>query len=85
MCGIAAVFGAPEERAARWVRMMLARIHHRGYSKNELWHGAESGAALGANRLEIVEPARGHQPAQNEDGTIVVVLNGEIYNHGELK
>lgn len=49
---------------------------------NELW--ASPAIALGANRLEIVDSTRGRQPATNEDGSILVVLNGEIYNHREL-
>jgi asparagine synthase (glutamine-hydrolysing) len=42
------------------------------------------GAALGMRRLSVIDVARGHQPMANEDGTVHVVFNGEIYNHREL-
>jgi asparagine synthase (glutamine-hydrolysing) len=42
------------------------------------------GAALGMRRLSVIDVARGHQPMANEDGTVHVVFNGEIYNHHEL-
>jgi asparagine synthase (glutamine-hydrolysing) len=62
---------------------MLAQIEHRGNSNYEI---AEAGnCCLGANRLEIVDRGNGRQPKKNEDGTMLCVLNGEIFNHRQLK
>ena len=94
MCGIA---GFGEERiipgwsresdaavAVRTqLRRMCAAIRHRG-PDDEGMH-VESGAALGMRRLSIIDLATGHQPIHNEDGTVWVVFNGEIYNYTELR
>lgn len=83
MCGIAAVFGVRPYSAEPFLRSMLGRIRHRGFSHNEIWSSPT--VALGANRLEIVDPKGGRQPVSNEASSIVAVLNGEIYNHNELR
>ena len=44
-----------------------------------------SSAALGVRRLSVIDLSGGHQPIANEDGTIWIVCNGEIYNHRELR
>ena len=43
------------------------------------------GIGLGVRRLSIIDLPGGHQPISNEDGTVIVVFNGEIYNHRELR
>ncbi len=83
MCGLAIVFQSRPHSAEPFVRSMLGRMYHRGFSHNEIW--ASSMVALGANRLEIVDPLGGKQPATNENSTLFAVLNGEIYNHQELR
>ncbi len=56
---------------------------HRGPDDEGLYVG--DGIALGMRRLSIIDLATGHQPVRNEDGTVWVVFNGEIYNFKELR
>lgn len=83
MCGIAGWLGHCVEAAAVSQRLVQA-LHHRGPDSHgvRLW----GEAALVHTRLSIIDlsPA-GAQPMSNEDGTIWTVLNGEIYNHAELR
>lgn len=65
------------------VRAMSAALAHRGPDDEGLV--VREGCALAHRRLSIVDLAGGHQPLSNEDGTVWVVYNGEIYNHGELR
>jgi asparagine synthase (glutamine-hydrolysing) len=82
ICGVATVApgAAPDLEA---VRRMSARLVHRGPDSDGLFH--EGGVALAARRLSIIDLEHGDQPTSNEDGTVTVVQNGEIYNHGELR
>src|SRR6185436_12744958 len=48
-------------------------------------YGTMPGVALGHRRLSIIDLAGGHQPLSNEDGSIWIVFNGEIYNHRQLR
>ena len=76
-----AVRGAPDERA---VRSMGAALAHRGPDAAGFWSSGR--AALGHRRLSIIDlSADARQPLTNEDGTVVVVVNGEIYNFAELR
>jgi asparagine synthase (glutamine-hydrolysing) len=61
---------------------MLAPIHHRGPDEDGRF--VDGGVALGIRRLSIIDVSGGHQPIANEDGSVVVVCNGEIYNYREL-
>jgi asparagine synthase (glutamine-hydrolysing) len=80
ICGIAATRGAVDpERLAR----MSATLVHRG-PDSEGTH-IDGGIGLAARRLAIIDLAGGDQPIANEDGSVVVVQNGEIYNHLELR
>jgi asparagine synthase (glutamine-hydrolysing) len=62
---------------------MVGTLLHRGPDEDGLWDG--EGVALGMRRLSIIDIATGQQPMFNEDGTIAVVFNGEIYNFVELR
>src|SRR5438067_7727651 len=62
---------------------MCAAIEHRGPDSRGVH--IEPGAGFGIQRLRIIDLATGDQPIFNEDGTVVVVLNGEIYNFLELR
>jgi asparagine synthase (glutamine-hydrolysing) len=62
---------------------MSATLAHRGPDSDGTF--VDEGVGLAARRLAIIDPAGGDQPIANEDGTCVVVQNGEIYNHAELR
>jgi asparagine synthase (glutamine-hydrolysing) len=85
MCGIAGFAGinlSPEAAAAR-VRAMCDAIVHRGPDSDGYYVDAQ--VAMGMRRLSIIDVAGGRQPICNEDGSVVVVFNGEIYNHHALQ
>jgi len=63
--------------------MMLATIRHRGPDDDGTYFSGQ--VALGFRRLSIIDLNSGHQPLSNEDGSIWVVFNGEIYNYRELR
>lgn len=85
MCGIAgfAGFQLPGDEARKRVRAMCDAIAHRGPDADG-YHVAD-GIALGMRRLSIIDVSGGQQPISNEDGSITVVFNGEIYNHHALR
>ncbi|KAJ6302747.1 hypothetical protein OIU77_016771 [Salix suchowensis] len=85
MCGILAVLGCSDDSQAKRVRVLelSRRLKHRGPD----WSGLHQHGDfyLSHQRLAIIDPASGDQPLFNEDQTIVVTVNGEIYNHAELR
>jgi asparagine synthase (glutamine-hydrolysing) len=81
MCGIVGLLGPESATEGRVLRMCDA-IVHRG--PDDWGTFVEGGVGLGMRRLSIIDLAGGHQPIANEDGSILVVLNGEIYNHESL-
>ncbi len=86
MCGISgavAIAGtlAPDIRAA--LRPMNDAIRHRGPDAEGFY--TDDHAALGHRRLSIIDRAGGAQPMSNEDGTVWIVFNGEVYNHHDLR
>ena len=84
MCGIAGLVGVRPEVAHNVMVRMLHRISHRGPDDRRTV--TAEGAVFGFTRLSIIDlsPAGG-QPMENEDGTVVAVVNGEIYNYPELR
>jgi asparagine synthase (glutamine-hydrolysing) len=82
MCGIAGKVG-PGANDRALTERMCAVIRHRGPDA----HGAyvAEGVALGIQRLAVIDTETGDQPIYNEDRSVVVVLNGEIYNYRELR
>jgi asparagine synthase (glutamine-hydrolysing) len=83
MCGIAGFFEPRGQADLARVRAMCREIVHRG-PDDEGFH-TEGGCAIGMRRLSIIDLEAGHQPIGNEDGSIQVVFNGEIYNYRELR
>ncbi len=85
MCGIAGYVGWDRSRQASEadLRLMCNAIRHRGPDGEG--HFVAPGVALGMRRLSVIDLAGGNQPIGNEDGTIQVVFNGEIYNYRELR
>lgn len=81
MCGIAGFIGAREDMEAV-LHKMTDRIAHRGPDGEG--HFIEGPAALGHRRLSIIDLDGGAQPMFSENGRLVVVYNGELYNHREL-
>ncbi len=82
MCGIAGIIGKPEKTKAT-IERMVEVITHRGPDDDGIL--VEDTFAFGMRRLSIIDITRGHQPISNEDGTVTVIFNGEIYNHRELR
>ncbi len=85
MCGIAGFIDVERSRdnAEQLIDRMCRVIRHRGPDDQGVW--VDDGVALGMRRLSIIDLAGGHQPIFNEDQSILVVLNGEIYNYRELQ
>lgn len=95
MCGIAGGLWFDQGMAlsGSQVDAMVDRLQHRGpddrgVHREELFNDATGlvpGVSLGFRRLSIIDLGGGHQPMSNEDGSIWIVFNGEIYNYRELR
>ncbi len=85
MCGITGIvqFSQDEQVDAGILRRMCAAMVHRGPDDEGIYTSGRVG--LGMRRLSIIDLATGHQPISNEDGTLWIVFNGEIYNHCALR
>lgn len=85
MCGIAGIATRDGLRSGdrRLVDRMLSAVAHRG--PDDQWVSGDSRAIIGARRLAIIDLDTGRQPLSNEDDTIHVSQNGEIYNYVELQ
>jgi len=85
MCGIAGIFefGEKAHVDSGVLRRMCDVIAHRGPDDDGFFTQGRIG--LGMRRLSIVDLSTGHQPISDEDGSITVVFNGEIYNHRSLR
>lgn len=83
MCGIAGYVLRDQPAELGRVRTMCDQIRHRGPDDEGFY--VEGGCALGMRRLSIIDLSGGHQPIANEDRSVWVVFNGEIYNYRELR
>jgi asparagine synthase (glutamine-hydrolysing) len=83
MCGIAGYFLKDPPTDPGLLAAMTRTLTHRGPDGEGFF--TEGGAGLGHRRLAILDVEGGAQPMANEDGTVVVVFNGEIYNFAELR
>jgi asparagine synthase (glutamine-hydrolysing) len=82
ICGLAALDGAGPVDGRLLAAMNAALVHRGPDDEGTLLDGP---VGLAARRLSIIDVAGGHQPIANEDGTVHVVQNGEIYNYRELR
>jgi asparagine synthase (glutamine-hydrolysing) len=83
MCGISGFVLREKQAELATVRAMCDRIRHRGPDDEGFY--VDGGCALGMRRLSIIDLSSGHQPMANEDRSVWVVFNGEIYNYRELR
>ncbi|HTW78145.1 MAG TPA: asparagine synthase (glutamine-hydrolyzing) [Terracidiphilus sp.] len=85
MCGICGKYLFDREASvpAPLVRNMADAIRHRGPDDEGFYVSGQVG--LGFRRLSIIDLSGGHQPLSNEDGTVWIVFNGEIYNYQDLR
>src|SRR3954466_14939614 len=85
MCGITGVFKItqPEQQLRAHVLEMSRKVRHRGPD----WSGIYSSkkAILCHERLAIVDPQSGRQPLFSKDGKLLLIVNGEIYNHQSIR
>ena len=82
MCGIAGFMGQVENRADV-IRNMTEVITHRGPDSDGFF--TDDNISMGFRRLSIIDLGAGHQPIYNEDKSIVLTFNGEIYNYKDLR
>ncbi|MHC4630824.1 MAG: asparagine synthase (glutamine-hydrolyzing) [Planctomycetota bacterium] len=80
MCGICGYIGIKEEGL---LKKMTETLTHRGPDNVGYFQNGDVG--LGHRRLSIIDVAGGRQPIENEDGSLVLICNGEIYNYQELR
>jgi asparagine synthase (glutamine-hydrolysing) len=81
MCGVCGIYGRPNESQ---IYEMLETMEHRG--KDSVGVYSDNNISLGHCRLSIIDLSEaGKQPMSNEDGTVQLVVNGEIYNYKELR
>lgn len=80
MCGICGIVGFEDKKL---LKTMCDVISHRGPNDSGIY--TDKNVGLGNRRLSIIDLAGGHQPISNEDESIWVTYNGEIYNYRELK
>ena len=83
MCGICGIAAADGHADVEALRAMSAQLVHRG--PDSAGEHVDREVALGSRRLSIIDLEGGDQPIANEDGSVVVVQNGEIYNYPELR
>ncbi|MFI1996444.1 asparagine synthase (glutamine-hydrolyzing) [Actinoplanes sp. NPDC020271] len=87
MCGLAGVArfggGMLSSESDALLAAMTRRVAHRGPDEQVTWRGGAVG--LGFTRLALVAPDAGDQPLWTDDGSIVVIANGEVYNHRQLE
>jgi asparagine synthase (glutamine-hydrolysing) len=84
MCGIAGIVRWDDRPVAEdEIRAMCGAMVHRGPDHEGVW--LDGGVALGMRRLSIIDLAGSDQPVFNEDRSVAIVFNGEIYNYRELR
>ena len=82
MCGINGII-SKEKNKDKLIKEMNNRIIHRGPDAEGIY--VDDYVALGQRRLSIIDIKGGDQPIYNEDKSVLIVYNGEVYNYKELK
>lgn len=85
MCGVLALWLVEERCEMSAVRQALNRLSHRGPDGEGIWISDDARVALGHRRLSIIGPENGAQPIANEDGSVRIIVNGEIYGYELLR
>jgi asparagine synthase (glutamine-hydrolysing) len=88
MCGITGFFSPHGSLVGNQsiIRKMVDTLRHRGPDSDGIWVDNSKGVALGHRRLKIIDLTdAGHQPMHSLNGKFVLILNGEIYNHQEIR
>lgn len=87
MCSIFGIFGLNPDEDLATLRLRAVEASRRQRHRGPDWSGVfvDDGAILVHERLAIVDPASGAQPLRSQDGYLVLTVNGEIYNHRELR
>ena len=80
MCGICGIFGMDDKKL---LKRMTEVLKHRG--PDDVGYYTDSSISLGHTRLSIIDLVSGKQPIYNEDKSVIIVYNGEIYNYKELR
>ena len=83
MCGLVGLLENQDGARSALIRRMNATITHRGPDEDGYFD--DPYIAMGMRRLSIQDVVHGHQPRFSEDGSIVAMMNGEIYNTEELR
>ncbi len=85
MCGFVGMFDIKADAASYRDKVlgMSRRLRHRGPDWSGIWCGED--AIISHERLSIVDPLSGKQPLYTKDGNVVLAVNGEIYNHREIR
>lgn len=85
MCGIAGIVHRADTDLASLIRSMCEAVNHRGPDGGGVAISYKHRAAIGMTRLAVVDVEHGHQPMWNDDQTVAIVHNGEIYNAPALR
>ena len=86
MCGITGILGSNDNLRKNILSKMTFSLTHRGPDSREIWIDADNLVGLGHTRLAIIDLTKtGNQPMFSKNNRYVIVYNGEIYNHLEIK
>ncbi len=86
MCGLAGYFSKSNGQNLRnKLPAAIEEIQHRGPDAKQFWYSTDNRVGFGHARLSIVDLAGGTQPLSNEDGSIQIVVNGELYDYKKIK
>jgi asparagine synthase (glutamine-hydrolysing) len=85
MCGFVAVVETSRELDTNLLAQMRDTLFHRGPDEDGLWISPDRAVGFGTRRLKIIDLVAGQQPMGNDDGTLMLAYNGEVYNHRALR